>query len=126
MTRYDDLRFAPPAPVAYVTLRKLDGSSSVEGVPMLLDTGADVSLLPRSGVERLGVRAASDEGVTLVGFDGSRTVSASVEVALLLSGRTFRGRFLLLDQDWGILGRNILNHLPLQLDGPRLSWQIVR
>ena len=34
----------------------------------------------------------------------------------------FKGDFLVVDQPWGILGRNVLNAVPLTLDGPRLRW----
>jgi hypothetical protein len=37
-------------------------------------------------------------------------------------GRTFRGQFLVIDEETGILGRNILNTLALLLDGPRQTW----
>ena len=33
-----------------------------------------------------------------------------------------RGQFLLIDQEWGILRRNILNAISLILDGPDQSW----
>ncbi len=46
MPSYDAEKFAPPAPVARVTLRGVDRTSAVTGVPMLLDTGADVSMVP--------------------------------------------------------------------------------
>jgi len=38
--------------------------------------------------------------------------------------RVFQGQFLLVDQDCGILGRNILNLLPILYDGPRLTWEL--
>ena len=41
---------------------------------------------------------------------------------LLMLGRTFRGQFLVVDQQVGILGRNILNALALLLDGPQQTW----
>jgi hypothetical protein len=47
MTVYDDTLFTPPAPVARVTLRDPASDAWVGEVPMLLDTGADVTLIPR-------------------------------------------------------------------------------
>lgn len=93
------------------------------GVPMLLDSGADVTLLPESGVQRLGVMRESAEEVELVGFDGRRSTAPVVRVDLILLGKTFKGRYLTFDQECGILGRDILNHLALLLDGPALSWR---
>ncbi len=56
MPRYDASAHDPPAPVAEVSLRRSDGSTAspvVPGILLLIDTGADVTLLPRRGVERL-------------------------------------------------------------------------
>ena len=48
MPEYDAARFDPPAPLALVTVRSEQSGLLIHDVPMLLDTGADVSLLPRS------------------------------------------------------------------------------
>jgi len=37
--------------------------------------------------------------------------------------KVFRGRFLMIDQNWGVVGRDILNLVSLLLDGPRLTWR---
>ncbi len=45
--------FDPPAPIAYVTLRnRLTGATWVD-VPMQLDSGADVTLVPQAAVSHL-------------------------------------------------------------------------
>src|SRR5690242_12704383 len=56
MPSYDAVSYDPPAPVAKVTLRHATSGTSVADVFLLLDTGADITLLPRSAVERLGVK----------------------------------------------------------------------
>jgi hypothetical protein len=58
----------------------------------------------------------------LAGFDGAVSFAPVVGLELLFEQRTFRGQFLLIDQGWGILGRTILNRVPLLFDGPRLTW----
>ena len=55
MPSYDGMGCDPPAPVAQVTLRNVHSGEMVAEVPLLLDTGADVTLLPRNIVEQLGV-----------------------------------------------------------------------
>ena len=124
MPKDDEIHFTPPAPVAQVTLRTLDGSAQVADVSMLLDTGADVSLVPSGAVERLGLVEEAAEGFRLVGFDGTSSTASVVELEVSFAERSFRGRFLLLDQEWGILGRNVLNHLRVLYDGPRLTWEL--
>ena len=89
---------------------------------MLLDSGADITLIPRAAVARLGVTLVPGKQYELVGFDGTTSVSPAVRLKLRFMGRTFQGQFLLVDQECGIVGRNILNTLPLVLDGPRLEW----
>ena len=46
MPSYDATDCDPPAPVAQVTLRNPHSGEMVVDVPLLLDTGADVTLLP--------------------------------------------------------------------------------
>ena len=45
MTEYESSGFEPPAPVAIVTSRNPDNGKLRTDVQMLLDTGADVSLV---------------------------------------------------------------------------------
>jgi hypothetical protein len=90
---------------------------------MLLDSGADVSLIPQQAASTLEALIEADTHYELVGFSGTPRVAAAVRLEMIFCRRTFRGRFLLVDQTWGILGRNVLNAVPLLLDGPRLSWE---
>ena len=122
MPAYDTARFDPPAPLARVTLRNPSTGATQSGVLMLLDSGADVTLIPQATVDLLEVAAIPNSQYELAGFDGNVSLASVVRLELLLYGRTFRGRFLLIDQDWGILGRNVLNSIPVLLDGPHLVW----
>ena len=126
MPAYDALWFKPPAPLARVTLRNRDTGITVADVPMLLDSGADVTLVPQAVVGELGLAPSAERLYELIGFDGSISFAQIVQLDLLFLGRAFRGEFLLIDQKWGILGRNILNAVPLLLDGPHLNWDELR
>jgi hypothetical protein len=66
-----------------------------------------------------------EEAFRLRAFDGSDSPARTVHAELLFEGRLFRGRFLIIDQEYGVLGRNVLNHLTLLFDGPQLEWRIV-
>jgi hypothetical protein len=58
----------------------------------------------------------------LKGFDGQRGVAQSVQLDLVFLKRTFRGRFLIINSEAGILGRDVLNYVAFLLGGPHLSW----
>jgi predicted aspartyl protease len=122
MPEYDADNFDPPAPVAYVTLNDLETGMSVFDVPMLIDTGADVTLLPRTYVEQLGVTPDEDILYEVQGFDGQSKMADMVQLEMVFLGQKFKGQFLLIDQPMGIIGRNILNNLRILLDGPRGKW----
>lgn len=124
MPAYDKELFAPPAPLAGVTLRNPQSRATLSDIPMLLDSGADVTLIPQFCVDRLGATPVSDQYYELMGFDGGTSLAPVVRLEMIFVGRTFKGQFLLIDQPWGVLGRNILNAVPLLLDGPRLTWSV--
>ncbi len=122
MPSYDAANFDPPAPVAVVTLRHPESRRSISDQVLLMDTGADVTLLPRLAVERIGVQPLTDPPYELMGFDGSRSVAPAAIVDMVFVNRAFRGRYLLIDGEVGVLGRDVLNHLQLLLNGPARQW----
>ena len=120
MQAYDAVRFDPPAPLAMVLVRSQQSGLLIRDVPMLLDTGADVSLLPRSHVASLESKDATR--YELQAFDGTKSTASAITAELEILGKYFRGQFLLIDSWHGILGRNILNNLSLHFDGPSRQW----
>jgi hypothetical protein len=77
-------------------------------------------------VNQLGVSTVPGKQYELIGFDGTISFAPIVRLELVFCRRTFWGQFLLIDQEWGVLGRNVLNAVPLLLDGPRLTWDEYR
>ena len=120
MQAYNAARFDPPAPLALVTVKSEKLGIEIPDVPMLLDTGADVSLLPRSYLSQLATPDARQ--YELEAFDGTKSTAPAVVIELHFLGKVFRGQFLLIDGWHGILGRNILNNLSLLFDGPSGNW----
>ena len=91
MPAYDATRFDPPAPLAQVILRNPANGATRPGVPMLLDSGADVTLIPQTAADLLKVTIIPNRRYQLAGFDGSTSVAPVVRLDLLLCGRAFRG-----------------------------------
>jgi predicted aspartyl protease len=91
MPNYDASHFDPPAPVARVTLRNPHNGATVSDVLLLLDTGADVTLLPRMAVERLGVPLLANQRYELTGFDGSKSFAPVVMLDTSFLQLAFRG-----------------------------------
>jgi hypothetical protein len=122
MPAYDTTLFNPPAPLALVTLRNKETGDILPDVPMLLDSGADVTLISQAAATSLGLVALPDKRYELIGYDGNASLAPVVQLELVFCQKTFRGQFLIIEQAWGILGRNVLNMVRLLFDGPRLTW----
>ena len=115
-----DASLDPPAPVVPVRIAAVAGDEAVL-LPMLVDTGADCTLVPTSIVRRLGLPSINVITLTGVGGASNRAMvhAASIEV----------GGLRLLAQvvafaDEAILGRDILNRTVMTLDGPGLAISI--
>ena len=63
-------------------------------------------------------------GYELQRFDGHSSVAQAVTLDLLFVKRAFTGKYVIVDSGMGILGRDVLNHLAILLDGPHLSWEL--
>jgi len=123
MPAYDSDLFDPPAPVALVSIRDPGSGNTVHDVPMLIDSGSDITLIPRTSIDELELEIDPNAGYELQGFDGHSTVAQAVTVDLIFVKRTLRGKYVIVNSDMGILGRDVLNHVAILLDGPQLSWQ---
>jgi predicted aspartyl protease len=122
MPEYDAENFEPPAPVAYVILRNPTTGVLLSDVPMLIDTGADATLLPSDAVDQLGISAEENSDFEVQGFDGEIKRLKLAKLELYFLDKKFAGEYLLVDRTIGILGRNILNNVRILLDGPREKW----
>jgi predicted aspartyl protease len=60
MPPYDDRLFVPPAPVLTARLRNPQQGTIIPDVLFLLDTGADVTLLPLGAVNAAGIEQTGE------------------------------------------------------------------
>lgn len=122
MPKYKSEGFDPPAPVAHVKLKNIETGTILPNVPMLIDTGADITVLPASALEKLGVETDRDASHKVQGFDGEIKEIKLARLSLSFLNKEFTGDFLVSNIPTGILGRNILNNIRLLLDGPSERW----
>ena len=112
--------FRPPAPVLALRIG-VPGRELSFGLVALVDTGADLSVLPRSVVTALGLPRVSStriQGVTGVA-ESTPVHAATLEVA----GTTTLAEVVA----WGgeaIVGRDVLSRFVLELDGPRETLSV--
>lgn len=121
MMKYDEL-FDPPAPVAVVALRNVETGERIENVRVLLDTGADVSLLPLSAIEKLLVEPSGDK-INLVGFNESFSESDVYAFQVIFLGERLTGDYCATGDDIGVLGRDVLNEFSILFDGVNSEWK---
>ena len=137
MPRYNN-NYKPSAPTAVVEIATVHahligggGNVSVQ-VDMIIDTGADISCIPKNIVKRLegqvgkkfpyDVRKVED-------FNGKQDILSVYTLKLQpqLQGMIGNGNdyeFLSINQNEGILGRNVLNDYFFHLNGPQEVWTL--
>jgi len=130
-----DPAYNPPAPTVKIEistdlLKAIGvGDDARIGVTMVLDTGADTSLVPYYAVkllEREISRLLPYDFRTVEGYDGERsqhkaytlTVQSGIDGSD--SGRDVV--FLAIKGNEGVLGRDVLNEYSISLDGPKGRW----
>jgi predicted aspartyl protease len=116
MTPYNRA-FDPPAPVITIQVSPLNQSELTTTVDCLVDTGADLSLIPQRLAEEFNL---APEGVIIVeGFDGERQQLYLFAVDIVVEEFRLDGlEVTAYPTDHAILGRDILNRFRLLLDGP--------
>ncbi len=126
MPSYEFERFEAPASMALVTFLNPVTGQSCADVPMLLDTGADISMIPVSATREVNAQAVTDRTYEIAGYDDRTSIVPLVQLRMEWMGYKFNGEFMLIEQEYGIIGRNILNLLRVLFDGPRLNWETQR
>jgi predicted aspartyl protease len=92
MPPYDDRLFAPPAPVLNARLRNPQSGTIIPDVPLLIDTGADVTLLPLGAVSAAGIEQTG-ASYELLAFDGRSSPVGAVHAELLTFAAPFAVSF---------------------------------
>lgn len=113
-----------PAPFVYLTVRCRETEKQAEDVPAQLDCGSDRTVLPAKLVERLGLVEMGH--LRVEGFGGQVVDAPTFAADIAVRGlHAIRIKVLANDREPVVLlGRDILNHHRIVLDGPRLKLEI--
>ena len=125
-TAYLSGNYLPPIPVLAVRfLRLAELSSATDIYSAIVDTGADMTVAPADILRDLQAQAVQE--TNLVSQWGDRHPVVLYLVDVEVDGHRFPGVLVAGDEDAGeiILGRNLLNMLPLLLDGPRQQTRLL-
>lgn len=121
--RYDHT-YRPPIPVLSLRLYSSAGDTFSDLLTALVDTGSDASLIP----QRLLIEIGAEETAPgwLVSITGDRKPIALYFVDVIINNATLAGIRVIEDPDADdvIMGRDVLNKLPLFLDGPQATLTI--
>jgi hypothetical protein len=116
----------PPAPFIYVTVIAPDpraGEVRYARIPMQLDIGAALTVIPQRLMGELGLIKFSEVGVG--GFRHAPEVEDSFLVRLQIHEWEIEAVEVILgDDSYGLLGRDVLNRFLLTLDGPGLNFTL--
>ena len=106
--------YEPPCPVLTVRLASPPGGAGV-GLVALVDTGADMTLVPEPVARILGLPVISQIRVT--GVTGTAEGADVFAAAIELAGKNLLVEVVAFGEET-IVGRDLLNRLVLRLHGP--------
>lgn len=120
---YDQRNFNPPAPVMEVSLSMPSMQSVILKSQALLDSGADITVIPESIVQQLQLRYVDE--ITASGYDGIPKQTFLYSVKLIFDDLgDFIVRAVASNNDHVLVGRDILNKWSLLLEGRRKIFEI--
>ena len=121
--RYDT-SFQPPAPVLPVVVRNPYIRAEPYSCLAILDTGAEISAIPRDAV--VALRLAEAQRVIAGSWDGSRSEVSTFVVQLeFAEGVVPLLEVAAAERATALIGRDLLNAWRLLLDGPALDFEIL-
>ena len=118
-----DSAFNPPAPVLEIVVGRPQATHIETRVQAQLDPGSDITVLPESVAEAIGLQRAGD--LETEGYDGVVTRWPLCVVTLTVADVTLPPMsVVVMPRSLAILGRDVLNHFILTLNGKDLTFEL--
>ncbi|HRQ41374.1 MAG TPA: retroviral-like aspartic protease family protein [Chloroflexota bacterium] len=115
--------FDPPAAVIQIQVAGVVHSRPRVTISAILDTGADLTAVPETLVDRLNLFPTGRMVVEDV--NGQTTVAETYMIKLKIADKTIsEHKVLLTGLDFGIIGRDLLNTFYLLLNGPEGTFEL--
>jgi predicted aspartyl protease len=123
---YDRQRYSPPAPIMLIEIDAPGRARSNRTVTALIDSGADATLLPIDMLQEISARAVGY--ATLVGISDKPHLAEVYIVNILVGPYTlYAVRVLAMPAGSdSVVGRDVLNHLTITLNGPAGAVELVQ
>ncbi len=113
----------PPAPLLDVTVTSVVNRRRRRSLPALLDTGSDITAIPRYLVERLQLYPISR--LQLESVEATTSTVFTYAVRLTIGELTIPHlEVILTGLDFVVVGRDVLNRLYLLLNGPEQTFDL--
>ncbi len=118
-----DSAFNPPAPVLEIVVGRPQATHIETHVRAQVDPGSDITVLPESVAEAIGLQRAGD--LETEGYDGVVTCWPLCVVTLTVADVTLPPiSVVVMPRSLAILGRDVLNHFILALNGKDLTFEL--
>lgn len=121
--KYNDVILDPPGPVVSMKISAVKRSTPFRIRLAELDTGADISVIPVSLISELHL--AAKRPVLMLSYDGAPAKRTTYQVDLEILGYTLHAvRVVAAPRNTILLGRDVLNHFIITLDGKTLTFEM--
>ena len=118
-----DSDFSPPAPVLEITVHHPKTAGLETRVRAQLDPGSDISVLPESAADAIGLQR--DGELEVEGYDGLVACVPLCVVTLEIAREVLPPMsVVVMPRSLAILGRDVLNHFILTLNGKDLTFEL--